>query len=321
MQESQSHLNSAAQSLLKDWEILSAYCVTSPRMRASSLSPTPQQLISPTDSTTVPPAVATSHASSMERRALGFFRALLVWNDILSCSSRKTRPLDVERYRTLLAEGDFSRELRDTIGCESWILVSILDATSLEIWKRHQDAQENLSIRELVSRAEKIESFVEQGIKKLSIVLEGLTPCANTDSCQNSHGHRRHHVQTYIFAHSVLAHLHSIVSGSYPGVPEIQQSVNRAISAWELCPSVINLNTLAWAYCVGASLAVGSQRDVFRSLISEPSPRAPTLGSILDIKSIVEECWRGFDGRKSERDVSCDWKDVMQRLNLSVVFA
>lgn len=285
-------------------------------MQVSSKPSTPQQLITPI----LTPAVVMSPPSSMERKALGFFRALLVWNDILSCSTQRTRPLGVEVYQKLLADEDFAQNLRDTIGCESWILVAILDATSLEIWKRNQEAEGNLSIRELVSKADKIESVLEQGIEKISTILSGLTPIADVASYQNTYRDRIQHVQTYIFAHSVLTHLHTIVSGSWPGVPEIQQSVNRAVSAWELCPSALNLKALAWPYCVSASLAVGSQRDVFRRLISETSPREPLLGSIVDLKSIVEECWRGFDGRKSERDMSCDWKEVMQRLNLSIMF-
>ena len=316
MQESLSHLNLAAQSLSKNGDITSTYHVTSSRMRANSVSSTFQQLITPTAS----PAVATSPSSSMERKALGFFLALLVWNDVLSCSTRKTKPAGLEVYQKLLADEDFARNLRETIGCESWILVAILDTSTLEIWKRDQEAQGNLSIRELVSRAEKIESVLEQGIENLSTILQGLTPIANVASHQSSHSDRIQHLQTYIFAHSALTHIHTIVSGSWPGVPEIQQSVSRAVSAWELCPSAINLKALAWPYCVSASLAVGSQRDMFRRLISEASAREPTLGSIVDLKTIVEECWRGFDGRKSERDVSCDWKEVKQRLNLNIVF-
>ena len=297
---------------------MSTYRVSSPRVEISSISSTPQQLITPT----VLPAVARSHPSLMERKAFGFFGALLVWNDILSCSTRRTRPLGVEVYQKLLANEDFAGNIRDTIGCESWVLVVILDATSLEIWKQNQEAQGHLSIRELVSRAEKIESVLEQGIEKLSTTLPGLTPIADTaSSYQSSHSDRTRHVQTNIFAHSVLTHLHTIVSGPWPAVPEIQQSVHRAVSAWELCPSAINLKALAWPYCVSASLALGSQRDMFRRLVSEVSPpREPTLGGNVDLRLVVEECWRGFDGRKSDRDVSCDWKEVMQRLNLSVLF-
>lgn len=316
MQESLSYLNMAAQSLSKDGDIISTYHITSSRMRATSVSSTFQQLITPTAS----PAVATSPSSLMERKALGFFLALLIWNDVLSSSTRKTKPTGLEVYQKLLANEDFARNLRETIGCESWILVTILDATALEIWKREQEAQGNLSIRELVSRAEKIESVLEQGIENLWTILQGLTPTANMASHQESHSDRIEHVQTYIFAHSALTHIHTIVSGSWPSVPEIQHSVSRAVSAWELCPSVINLKALAWPYCVSASLAVGSQRDIFRRLISEASAREPTLGSIVDLKTIVEECWRGFDGRKSERDVSCDWKEVKQRLNLNIMF-
>ena len=317
MQQSRSHLDSAAQSLLNNEATMSTYRVSSPRVRISSISSTTQQLLTPTEV----PTVTGSHPSLMERKALGLFGALLVWNDILSCSTRRTRPLSVEVYQKLLADEDFARNIRDTIGCESWVLVVILNATSLEVWKRNQEAQGNLSIRELVSRAEKIESVLEQGIEKLSSSLPGLTRVADTaSSCQNSHSDRIRHLQTYIFAHSALTHLHTIVSGPWPAVPEIQQSVHRAVSAWELCPSAVNLKALAWPYCVSASLALGSQRDMFRRLVSEASPREPTLGGNVDLRLIVEECWRGFDGRQSERDVSCDWKEVMQRLNLSVMF-
>ena len=54
-------------------------------------------------------------------------------------------------------------------------------------------------------------------------VFQGLTPIADIDFNQNSHDDRVYQVQTNIFAHSVLAHLHTIVFGSWPGVPEKQQ--------------------------------------------------------------------------------------------------
>ena len=231
--------------------------------------------------------------------------------------------MGAELYQKLLADEDFARNMQDTIGCESWVLGVLLDVTSLEICKQNQEAQGNLSVRELVSRSEKIESVLEQEIQKLSPILPGLTPVPDTlSSHQTSDSDRIRNVQTYIFAHSLLTHLHTIVSGPWPAVPEIQQSVHRAVSAWELCPSAINLKTLAWPYCVSASLALGSQRDLFRRLASDASSSLgrPTLGCNVDLRLVVEECWRAFDGRKAERDVSCDWKDVVQRLNLSVLF-
>lgn len=286
----------------------------SPRVQTSSI---PALLITPT----APPALSTSYPSPMERKALEFFRALLVWNDILSCSTQRKAPSGAEAYRKLLADEEFAQNLRDVIGCESWILVTIMDATFLEIWKRDQEVQGNLSIRELVSRAEKIDSIIEKAIDRLSTILQSHTPFTDTTSNQNNHSDRLHHVQTYIFAHSILIHLHTIVSGSLPGVPEIQQSVDRTISAWKICPSLVNLKLLAWPYCVGASLAVGSQRDTFRELFLEASPKEPALGNYLYLQSVVEECWRAFDERTLDRDVSCDWKDILQRLNLSILFA
>ena len=328
MQESQLHLTSAARYLLSTTDSLLRNHVTSPKLRMSSI---PMLLPAPTDT----PSLAASPPSPMERKAFAFFRVLLVWNDILSCSVRKTASLAAEIYRKLLTEEDFAHDFREITGCESWILLSILDATSLEIWKRNLEAQGNLSIRELVSRAEKVESVLEQEISKLSTILQTYTSLTDTTSNQNSNRDRLIHIQTYIFAHSMVTHLHTIVSGSWPGVPEIQTSVDRAISAWNLLQlTSINLKTLAWPYCVSASLAVGLQRDMFRRLIAvQPSiPANASQGSstraawepsssLAQVQAVVEECWKEYDERKSDREAACDWKEVMGRLGLSMMFA
>ena len=61
MQQSRSHSDSAAESLLNNKDIMSTYRVLSPRVRVSLISSTSQQLIAPT----VSPAVARSHPSLM----------------------------------------------------------------------------------------------------------------------------------------------------------------------------------------------------------------------------------------------------------------
>jgi hypothetical protein len=291
----------------------------------------------------------------MESKALNFFRALLIWNDVLSCSAQKKVPLATEVYRSLLTNDDFAVSFQNATGCENWVVVAIMDATILEAWKRDQEAQGNLSIRELVKRAGKLESTVEDGIKKLSKNINipqqqqkegqqqvgagggtgggiggvgGVT--ATSADLSSDHHHRlgdrprevnQGMIQTYIFAHALLIHLHVIVSGSLAGVPEIQQSIERAIHAWELRPSSITPKSLSWPYCVSASLATGpQQRAVFRELVAELSPVDLSLGSLLDLKSVVEECWKEFDGRSSDRDASIDWRDIMRRSNLGILF-
>ncbi|KAK3935497.1 fungal-specific transcription factor domain-containing protein [Diplogelasinospora grovesii] len=318
MQSCHSYLSSAAQSLLDHEDLLSTSQLSSNTMRQSSIS---MQLIQ----TSALSAPTLTRPSPMEFKALSFFRALLIWNDVLSSSARKKVPSAADAYRKLLADGEFAVAFQETTGCESWVLLAIMDAAILESWKRDQEAQGNLSIRELVNRAARLESTVEEGIKRLSSILQRNTTPLGDNTCWSqiaaeSTGHGAHHIQTYIFAHAILTHLHTIVSGSLAGVPEIHQSIDRALHAWKLRPSSMNPKSLAWAYCVGAGLATGLQRDVFRELISQLSPVDLTLGNLLDLKSVVEQCWREFDGRASDRDASIDWRDIMQRSNLSVLF-
>lgn len=313
MQDCQTHLNSAAQSLHRNRGFISINPVPPQRERTGYIA---KKLVIPLASPYMAPSCQ-PNSSSMEQKALCFFRALLVWNDILSCSAKTMAPSRVEAYRNLLADEQFAQDFRDIIGCETWVLVTIMDATNLEIWKRDQDARGILSIRELIKRVNEIEAVLEQGIRTLSRVLQ-ISPVAGIACSETSQGDR-YYINTYIFAHAVLIHLHSIVSGSRPGVPEIQQSVDKAISAWSLCPLSINPGVLAWPYCVSASLAVDSQRDIFRNLIPETSPRESAFSSLVHSVSVVKECWRDADACK-DRQVSCDWKEAMQRLNLSILF-
>ncbi|KAJ9143368.1 Zn(2)-Cys(6) zinc finger domain protein [Pleurostoma richardsiae] len=310
MQDCQSYLASAAQLLVSQEELL----VTS-----SAVSRTGAQSTAGSQLLAAVPTPAVQSPSQMEFKALAFFRALLIWNDVLSCSAQRKVPVAAGAYRKLLENNDFALSFQDTMGCESWILLAILDATILDVWRLDQEARGTLSIRALVSRAEKIERIVEEGIKRLSRSLQ--TAPVDPALAPTDHESSLSHIYSYIFAHSVLVDLHTIVSGPKAGVPETSESIDRAISAWKLRPTSIKPHALAWPYCVSASLASGSQRDIFREVTAQVSRADLALGSLHDVKSVVEKCWSGADERGSTREALHDWKDIMQRSKLSILFA
>ncbi|KAK1774681.1 fungal-specific transcription factor domain-containing protein [Copromyces sp. CBS 386.78] len=319
MQSCHSYLSSAVRILLDD--------LRQPSMCDSgtnTLSPPAQSLqqhmsLSSGTSSPTPPG-----PSPMERTALSFFRAILIWNDILSSSSLKKVPTAAPSYRDLLASSpSFCTSFQSTTGCEPWILVAIMDATALEVWKRDQENQGNLSIRELVNRASRLERTVEDGIQRL----------------EGSGSDKR--LQSLVFAYALLTHLHAIVSGPLASVPEISESIERSIAVWKLLPESISPRSLAWPYCVCASLATGKQREVFEQFLvpERLSSVDSTLGSLRELKAIVEECWRQVDGVSrgsdfmsgessdggrnrslSSSSVKVDWREVMQRSNLGLLF-
>ncbi|EAA30506.1 hypothetical protein GE21DRAFT_10633 [Neurospora crassa] len=321
MQSCHSYLSSAVQILLDD--LRQASLTPDSGINKSSIAqPQQQQLplgLPLGTSSPVPPG-----PSPMEQTALSFFRAILIWNDILSSSSLKKIPSAAASYRDLLTSSpSFCVSFQSTTGCEPWILVAIMDATALEVWKRDQENQGNLSIRELVNRASKLENIVEEGIKRLG------------------GGSSNNGLQSLVFSYALLTHLHSIVSGPLASVPEISESIERSLAVWKRIPESISPRSLAWPYCVCASLATREQREVFRELLipDRLSSVDSTLGSLRELKAVVEECWRLVDGVRtgsgfmsvesngggrdrllSTSSVKVDWREVMQRSNLGLLF-
>lgn len=321
MQSCHSYLTSAVQILLDDLHQPSKY-ETRPNTSSPIAEPQQHQLTLSLPSGTSSPTPL--RPSPMERTALSFFRAILIWNDILSSSSLKKVPIAAPSYRDLLASSSFCTSFESTTGCEPWIFVVIMDATALEGWKRDQENQGNLSIRELVNRASRLEDTIEEGIKRLEV----------------SSGNKR--LQSLVFAYALLTHLHAIVSGPLASVPEISESIERSIVAWKMIPETTSPRSFAWPYCVCASLATGKQREVFEQFLipDRLSSVDSTLGSLRELKAIVEECWREVDGVRRGSDfvsqestgsggrdrslpsssVKVDWREVMQRSNLGLLF-
>ena len=248
----------------------------------------------------------------MERQALDFFRSLLVWNDVLHSSAQRQLTNAKEVYSSLLEDGSYADAFREITTCEAWVFKSIMEATSLGAWKCEQEAQGVLSLRELVNRGQRLECVVEEKLSNILSILSGE---------QAAMTNRRSGLHTSLFAHAILIHLHAIISGPWPELSEIKSSIDRAVTTWQLLPPVFDLKTLAWPFAVTASLATASSRDWFREVASEVQPKDSMTGNLIPWTVVLEECWRGFDDRGLDRNVSrCDWRMVFQKLSLSLLF-
>lgn len=277
----------------------------------------------------------TSHFSAMELKALTFFVIRLMWNDVLVSSAKKLAPRGEKVYRKLLANDKFETPVKTYTGCEGWVMLAIIDSTLLESWRHEQEASGSLSIRALISRAEKIERTVEEHIQRLSDVLtrseDGNKGSAVDSSAASSavplpiiSGEEKTKSVTLtsmIFAQAVLTDIHRIVSGPRSCVPEISESIDRSLSsAWKLHqPSKPIDRIWAWPYCVTASLSKGPQREIFRDMITDSQCVSDSVARHL--KSVVEQCWVTLDKPEVHSSSSCrDWKDVVQRSNMLELF-
>ncbi|KAH6855446.1 putative C6 transcription factor [Chaetomium sp. MPI-CAGE-AT-0009] len=237
-------------------------------------------------------------ASTMERKAVEFSTCVLIWIHVLHCSTRQTIPRGASLYRQLLASNSpLAKSFLHVVGFEGWVLGTLMDATEVSLWKREQEANNRLSMRELIGKTDLIVSALNQQLQ-------------HDDS-----------VQTHIFAHAIAIHVHALASGYRPAVPEIQQTLEKAISLWgKLDPSHHSIKRLSWAFCVSASLASEAQRSVFEKLLFDAASADALSTAVPLLKSIVNECWKLLDAGAP----SCDWQDVMQRMGCnihSVLFA
>ncbi|KAK2603875.1 hypothetical protein QQS21_003910 [Conoideocrella luteorostrata] len=264
----------------------------------------------------VSPCAPITQPSAMELDAEVFFVANFLWNDVLCSSVGKRMPPAADVYQRLLADGAFSAVFLEVTGCETWIMVVIMNIISLEVKKGEQVARGSLSMHGLVSQAHKIEEMVDQELARLSTLCQ-----SQWEEEPNFGAAGRDHIQSLIYGHAVITFLNTVVSGALNGVPEIHQSITRAIPAWGMVPPTMNLRNLAWAYSTSASLATGAQREVFRIVAARMSHESVDAYGLHETYHGVEQCWKETDRHSSAKsNAPCDWRDIHQKLNLSIQF-
>lgn len=213
-----------------------------------------------------------------------------------------------ETLTQLLGHREFALAFQNTVGVGSWLALAMIDINKLEMQKEQQLANGNLSIRQLVSQADIIEERLESGIKRISGSVGG-TPLLEGEKRDNKNeGHHLDLQQTFILSQAALVHLNVVVSGASSGIPEIQQSIKRAITAWNSFSAKRSMNskTIAWSICASASLASGDDRVYFQELIQ----KLAIVLRIGEINLLMERCWETLDRAGTN---SCDWREFLRR--------
>ncbi|KFY06751.1 hypothetical protein V492_07782 [Pseudogymnoascus sp. VKM F-4246] len=261
---------------------------------------------------------AAEHASlsSVYQSALFFFSGVLGWYDILSCSTTGTAPFS----KCECLDAALGYVFLDRImGCENWAMLLIMDISFLDDWKQNLQISAQLSMRELVTRATRIERRLEDGIRDNSTRLNQLTNHSIPSNPGTGTQEPTHLILliTRIFACSALVYLNVVVSGAYPETPEIRENVSRTIEAFRALPGIEVINNLTWAYCIVGCMAIEEEKMFFRGLAVSSAGDAPTFGNLSTALAIMEECWRLR--REEERRQPVDWRTAMNSLEMSVL--
>jgi hypothetical protein len=251
--------------------------------------------------------------STNEDTAMRFLLGAFIWLDILSCASTGSKPFLNLEHGFMLESGGI--HLEELMGCENWAMIIILDISRLDNWKRESERSHKLSIAELAKRGAQIEERLKD--KSVEIPVQETTPMRILP--RNTLRFLRSSTTeiTNIFALSALTYLHIVISGAYPELPEVGESVANTISAFKALTDPKLLRNLIWPFCVAGCLASEEQQSAFYDLISAAEIDEQTVGTCREAFKIVEECWR--IRKKGARN--CDWIFVMNSLGDHVLLA
>ncbi|OAA72582.1 Zn(2)-C6 fungal-type DNA-binding domain protein [Cordyceps fumosorosea ARSEF 2679] len=229
--------------------------------------------------------------SGMERKTVEFFICTLIRIHTLHCSSYQAAPAAASVYHRMLSPAMLGDAFFHVAGFRSWVLVTLMDAVDAAVWKQEQEARQRLSMRDLVGKAEAILSTIEDQIR------------------------REEDVPTLMYAYGVIIYIHTLTSGHRPAVPEIHAALEKAVPLWQGCSfHRQGLKSVAWAFCVSASLATGHHRRAFSSVLAEAATSDESWTAATRLKALSEECWKISDTGGAD----CDWRAIMQSLKPSM---
>jgi hypothetical protein len=270
---------------------------------ASTLIPTLVHMVSISPSST-----SSGHENRrQDDSAIRFLLGSFILIDIISCATMRSSHILELDHKIMLERVGI--RLENLIGCRNWVITFIFEISLLDQWKREAEKVYKLSIVELAKRGRQIE-------ERLQVKLAGIENEASSNTSGISLESTYTEI-TKIFALSALTYLHVVISGTYPELPEIIESVSKTIGAFQDLTDPKLLRYLAWPFCITGCLALDSQHAIFRNIFSAAEVTKSTVGTYFEAFKIIEACW---EIRKT-CPYDCDWVSVMRKWGYYVLLS
>jgi hypothetical protein len=234
--------------------------------------------------------------------ALNHFVTCFIWVDILSyATGLRTFNSVTFDYINLLEDGTL--ELDKIMGCQNWVFIIMAKIALLEEWKKTHSTEDPNSLN-LFSQAAILEALLRRGIDRILTARLGLSGL-DLDSS----------IVTEIFACAAITYLHVVVSGAYPELPEIRESVTRTLTALAGLPERL-LIRISWPFAITGCMALGDEQGLFRNWVLKAMQAGTSIGTVWKGLMVVEECWR-----INRMQVGCEvsWITAMKSLGYKIL--
>ncbi|KAF1359035.1 hypothetical protein EJ07DRAFT_122398, partial [Lizonia empirigonia] len=235
--------------------------------------------------------------------ALKFLIGSFIIFDIIASASTRSAPfLPLNHVRVI---DDLGILLEPFVGFQNSVMELLLEVVTLDKWKNEARSVSKLSIVDLAKRGDGILARLRQ---KLAATGKPLLAQASYNSPSSPAQAPTHPIISKIFILATITYLHVVVSGPYPAVPEIANSVAETIAAFKSLQDVSLLRYLVWPLCISGCLALEEHYGFFRDLMSRASVTPWSTGTCFEAFSIMQECWKA----RANSDASCDWASTMK---------
>ncbi|KAM7193868.1 Fungal specific transcription factor domain containing protein [Rhypophila sp. PSN 637] len=271
-----------------------------------------------------PPSVHTVHNRpwSSDQAAFRFFTACLLFYDTLASTSLD-RPPRLQRFHSKLllpiSAGEEGQQryptphinLAEFLGVQNWVIISMGKISALSSWKKSQMAKGQLSITQLVSKANEIETCLRQNMADLNLFAisssrpsssgqatspspSPMTPSTPSTNTSDLNFYKTHDPTstgtTYVFTQATLTYLYLVTNGYQPLAPEIRGSVALTLSMLKALPTRTCVRTVIWPFTVTGCLALEEEQDSFRDFV-ENMGRVGELGSVKKALGVMRGVW------------------------------
>jgi len=180
-------------------------------------------------------------------------------------------------------------------GCPDEAMLTIAEVSALAHWKASQLRNGSLSYPELVRRG----TVIEQQLRQYPSNDHDSRLHGTADATQAAQEHRS--LAASIFREAAHLYLHTVLSNSIPGVPEINASVGNILHLLAQLPQSDIDRSLVFPICFAGCMTNDStRRDFLKGRIRALNEN---YGNLLQTRRLMEVVWQKRDVSGKEVDV------------------
>ncbi|KAF7336814.1 Zn(2)-C6 fungal-type domain-containing protein [Mycena venus] len=197
-------------------------------------------------------------------------------------------------------------------GCPEEVLLGIAEVSELSHWKAVEKRKGSLSNRDLIRRGDEIEQRLRKASSSPATNGGDRQDATASDSAPFPSNETRQLVAK-IFSETVLLYLHTVLSDSNPGVPEISNSVGVIVQLLgQLPPSEVD-RALVFPICLAGCMTDDSHwRDFLKGRLQALDE---SLGNLMRTRLLMEAVWQ----KRDTSQATVDWRETMRERGLNLL--